>query len=313
MIKKFELARRALDFLELHSIEPTEMHFGFALAMCDGVHPDLHRAVNEEIDGGLRLSADSVARLHARFLGPVAQARLATREAAVVHHSTQLGDLTTDAHALATTLHQDVSAMANEAEAWPDASPLVLRLDRAETELAVLREDFLRLHGEIRTIMVRHAADTEARNDEQQATVSQAIAEENATGRTYLLILFRIDQIEHIRTVHGPAVVDNVLKAFMATIRNTFDDRARILPVGEDFVVIISNKAALVAREEVASALINFAARRFKLRGTGEWIGEVTASAGIAVAANDAGASVLDVAQDRLAHAIHSGGNQSAG
>lgn len=309
MQEKFVLARDAIDFLELHAIEPTEVNFSFGMAVCDGVHPDLNRAIAEEIDGGLRLTADKVSYLIDRYLGAPASAALASRERAVVQQSTQLGELTHDAHDLTVTLRNDVSTMASEAGQWPQSDGIVQRLDRAETELAGLRRDFLTLYEEIKQIHARDSEDRAARHEEERVQLAQIIDVEKAKGRTFVLILFRVDDMEEIRRAHGDAVVGNVLKAFRANIATAFDDQCTIVPLDQEFAVIVGNKAASVARDEAESAVSAFAMRRFKLRGTGEWIGRVTASAGLAVSTHDDG-DILIAAQERLSAAAMDGGDR---
>ena len=309
MKQKFVLARNAIDFLELHAIEPTEVNYTFALAVCDGTHPELSRAIDEEIDGGLRLTPEKVSYLIDRYLGAPARATLASRERAVVEQSTQLGALTNDAHDLTVTLRNDVSTMASEAGQWPQSEGIVQRLDRAETELAVLRRDFLNLYEEIRQINARDSEEREARHEEQRVQLAQIIGVERAKGRTFVLILFRVDDMEEIRRVHGDGVVGNVLKAFRATIADAFDDHCTIFALDQEFAVIVGNKAASVARDEAESAVSAFAMRRFKLRGTGEWIGRVTASAGLAVSTQDDG-DILIAAQEKLTAASMDGGDR---
>ncbi len=127
MPEAFRAARDALAFLEAHRLAPVAENYTFALAVVADPGSDLARAVAAETDGGLRLTARALETLSERHLA-IKRDTTAERDSAVTARANQLGALTTDAQTLTRSLSHDVSAMASEAENWPDATLLVTRL-----------------------------------------------------------------------------------------------------------------------------------------------------------------------------------------
>ncbi|MEH3159795.1 MAG: diguanylate cyclase [Sphingomonas taxi] len=314
----FERARKALDFLERHQLEPTPRNYDFALRYITDPASDLARDVVVHTEGGVRLTADTMAALVARhgIETPAMTPAVERRERTVARQAEELGSLTSDAHDLTQALGRDVGAIASRAEHWPsEGEAIVARLSDAERELADLRRDFAQLRDDI-------AQAHERRTDRDRDELTQGLSQDGARhilgelaefNRTYVLMLFSIDDLVGINRRFGSGVGDNVINAFAQTLRHGFPEEDLIRWTGNEFIVVSTHIAMAAAREAAEEALAAFRSRRLKLRGTGEWIGTVTASAGIVTAQGRAEGDVLERARGHLGDAAIAGGGRVHG
>lgn len=254
----FDLARKALAFLEVHQLQPTVAHYAVALDIVTHPASPLARAVEEHTDGGLRLGAETVAALSKAHL-PVADGggSVDHREQAVARQTAALGSLTSDAQDLTHALSRDVGTMARAADDWPQADGLVARLSDAERDLAELRHEFARLRADV-------AAGTLPPHDDDRDDLTQALNQHSARpllegyatgGRSYATMLFSVDDLIGINERFGRAVGDNVLNAFAATLRQTFPDEELIRWSGNEFIVVVGDVTLGAARERAEDAL----------------------------------------------------------
>lgn len=338
----FERARAALDFLEVHQLEPSPPHYEFALTVVSEPKSVLAKAVADHTDGGLRLTAATVKTLlsghcQAAAAPPVVASgvsMVAAHEQTVARHAQELGSLTSDAHQLTENLGRDVGSMVDRAENWPgDAGNFVTRLSSAEQDLADLRKEIARLRDNMRappypaqpvgagTYPAHHAPSgfgTLARDDDRD-DLTHALSRSGARelmqqvaqgGRSHVIMMFTVDDLETINDRYGRAVGDNVLNAFAATLQQTFDTEELIRWSGNEFVFIGRDITMDRARVRTEEALAAFAVRRLRLRGTGEWIGTITGSAGLAYGQSGEQEEVLTHARTLAQRAAAAGGNR---
>lgn len=311
----FDRARRALNFLELHQLDPSPSHYEFALAVIGAPGSHLSEAVAAQTDGGLRLTAATVQSLVDDYLSPPREQTLDRRERTVMRQAQELGTLTSDAHDLTEALGRDMGALVGAGgTAPPDAAAFVDRLSDAERELAALRSEVIQLRDNI--VPVTPPADS-GRDDLTQALnrsgARDVMARADAGGEAHLVLAFSVDALEAINDRYGRAVGDNVLNAFATTLQQTFADEELIRWSGNEFVFITRGMPLATARVLTDQALSAFAARRLRLRGSGEPIGTVTASAGLATGAAGGQESSLIAARASAALAASRGGNQVEG
>ena len=311
MQKRFDLAREAINFLEGHRLHPTTTHYGFALEVVSNRRSSLAQAVERETEGGLRLTAEAVVELQSRYSRLAGGGEVSLREQSVTKHAEQLDALTSDAHDLTKNLGLDVGAMAHKATEWPNAVDLVGRLSGAERELSELRSEFAKLREEVVASLPRSDINrddmTQALNQQGAIPVFQRLA---AGNRPYVVILFIVDSLVSINSRFGREVGDNVLNAFAATLRQVFDEEELIRWSGTEFVIPIPSISISAARILAEEALSKFHARRLKLRGSGDWIGTISASAGIVADRSNEPAVVVHKAQAYALTAAGEGGNR---
>jgi diguanylate cyclase len=140
--------------------------------------------------------------------------------------------------------------------------------------------------------------------------VLERLAQRNST---YLLMVFSVDDLAGINNRFGRGVGDNVLSAFAATLQQAFPEQEVIRWTANEFIVIATDLPTMSARLLVEDVLIAFNARRLKLRGTGAWIGPVTASVGIVANQDDGLKAALARARANALLAAAQGGNRSEG
>lgn len=194
-------------------------------------------------------------------------------------------------------------------------SDFVARLSDAERELAELRSNVEKLQAHI-------AGREEVQEDIGRDALTQALNQTGAQSlleaftrdaRDYVLIMFSVDDLTELNEHFGRSVGDNILDAFAATLRQFFQEQELIRWSGNKFVTVMRGTALMAARLIAEEALVAMADRRLKLRGSGEWIGVVTASAGIVVSQNETITEVLERARANVLAAAALGGNKLKG
>jgi diguanylate cyclase len=312
----FQHARDALDFLERHQLEPSASHYDFALRCVTQPASALARDVYEQTYRGAPLTPDDVRTLLERHGTEDPGMAIDRRERMVARHAEELGTLTSDAHDLTEALERDVGTMVQQSDDWPTGtSALIARLSDAERDLADLRAEFLTLRNAIgvsglRGADVSHDALTQALNQTGASRVLEPLVQ---SGRGYVLMMFVIDDLVGINSRFGRPVGDNVLNAFAATLRETFPGMDLIRWTGNEFIIVATDLATMAARPMAEDALAALKARRLKLRGTGQWIGAVTASAGIVVSQGEAPEELLARARANARAAAALGGDRING
>lgn len=316
LIPTFEQGHRALAFLEHHRLEPTAIHYDLALSYVTNAAPDLMREIDEQTEGGLRLTYEAAAKLVDRYLLGNPKIIIGHRERTVAQQTEQLGTLTSGAHDLTSALERDVGTIVAQAEEWPKAtSDFVARLSDAERELAELRSNVATLQNQIGGVddLRGHVDRDDLTQALNQRGAQDVLEKLTSDGRTYVLIMFSLDDLAEINERFGRSVGDNVLNAFASTLRQVFQEQELIRWSGNEFVTVMKDIALTPARLLAEEALATLEARRLKLRGSGEWIGIVTASAGIVVGQSEMTAVVLERARANVLSAAASGGNRLEG
>jgi diguanylate cyclase len=308
----FDLAREALAFLEQHRLEPSPAYHDLAARYIADPQSALARDIDDQTDGGLRLTADAATMLIDRYCRDVPR-DVAWRERQVARQADELGSLAADAHDLTRALGEDIGTAGSSAPVDQDA--IVTRLAQAERELADLRSELARLRD---AITGGESRDAGPGRDGLTAALDQAGGERvfrefALSGRPYVMVLFAIDGLVAVNARYGRSVGNNVLSAFAATLRESFPDEELIRWSGNEFIVVLRDIALTMARALAEEALDAFHARRLKLRGSGDLIGPVTASAGIVVGKGDETTASLEQARANLAAGLAAGGRDVYG
>lgn len=316
LIPTFDQGHSALAFLEHHRLEPTAINYDLALSYVTNSAPDLTREIEEQTEGGLRLTHEEAAKLVDRYLLRNPKVIIGQRERTVAQQTEELGALTSGAHDLTSALERDVGTVVVQAEEWPRAtSDFVTRLSNAERELAELRGNVAKLQNHI-------GGASEQQGPVDRDGLTQALNQDGAQevlekltgdGRHHAIIMFSLDDLVALNARFGRSVGDNVLNALASTLRQVFREQELIRWSGNEFVIVMNDTTLMPARLLAEEALAVLEARRLKLRGSGEWIGMVTASAGIVAGQGETTSVVLDRARTQMLSAATSGGNRVEG
>ena len=213
-------------------------------------------------------------------------------------------------------LERDVANVVTQTGEWPAASgEFVTRLSEAERELAELRFNLAKLQERVdgkdgdppsnsRDVLTR-SLDRDGSQDLLRRLTTD--------GRSYVIIMFGLDDIEEFNEKFGRSVGDNIINALAATLREHFQEQELVRWSGNQFITILKDTAIMQARVIAEEALLAMSQRRLRLRDTGEWVGVVTASAGIVVGQHELTTDVLERARANLLSASEAGGNQIKG
>jgi len=200
--------------------------------------------------------------------------------------------------------------------AWyrdPAESSIVARLTATERSLSELREQVAALMSRMdagrRPIDSEHDELTNALNQTGARRVLDRIA---AQDQRYVLLMFGIDGLVAINRQYGNTVGDNILNALATKLTNIFTDHEAIRWAGNEFIIAIPGQTMTAVRAQAEEVLQLLERRKFKLRGSGEAIGTVTASVAL-VSDQDNGIEwVIEEARAKLQGAMLSGGNRVA-
>lgn len=316
LIPTFEQGHRALAFLKHHRLDPTAIHYDLALSYVTKAAPDLAREIDEQTEGGVRLTYETAAKFIDRYLLHNPKAIISQRERTVAQQTVELGALTSGAHDLTSALERDVGTIVMQAEEWPKAAgDFIARLSDAERELAELRSHVAKLQYQIGgaddlRVQVDRDGLTQALN---RCGAQDVIKQLTSDGGKYVMIMFSLDDLIELNERFGRSVGDNVLNALASTLRQIFQEQELIRWSGNEFVIVIRGSTLTPARLLAEDALATLETRRLKLRGSGEWIGIVTASAGIVMGHNETTTVVLERVRTNLLSASVSGGNRVEG
>ncbi|WP_312490482.1 GGDEF domain-containing protein [Sphingomonas sp.] len=258
-------------------------------------HPDsaLGREVARRTDGGVRLTSEDVVALRPLLRAhEEAGAGQGAWQRDLGVQADRLEALTSDARQITSDFTSDMAALSRAHRDATDASgtkdvavlieQLIARIARTEHDLAQLSGDIASLRDRIET------APRDADVDPLTGVMSpvgarRLIAELADQPHGYGLATCGLDDLDVIEARYGRSVADNVLRAFVATLRQACEGVDIIRWQDNLFVLLLRGRPLAhlaLMMEEARAAML---ARTLRLRGSGEPIGAVTLSAGVAV------------------------------
>ena len=170
-------------------------------------------------------------------------------------------------------LMSETKAMAEESKA------LSAKIQQSLTEIETLRKELKTAQQKANTDMLTRLFN---RHGFDQA-IGQALRSVRASGQPLSIIILDIDFFKRINDTYGHLVGDNVLKMLGRLIRESV--KGRDIPArfgGEEFIIALPKtdiQNALSLAEQIRKAL---ALKNMRIKESGESIGQVTLSAGIA-------------------------------
>ncbi|MET4897355.1 diguanylate cyclase [Sphingomonadaceae bacterium jetA1] len=305
-------------FLDDHRLAPDPAHYAFVHAILTEPKSALARAVNDLIDGGLRLHQDDIRRLGGPTeaspapLPPIASSETPVRDQrdhAVPEAESQSDALAeqTQGHveafgAIIRSMQADTSAfsrnLAQSAAEIGRGESIGLatlakltgemlerihvterRLEQANAEADVLREKLIEARATARRDTLTGLANRLAFNE----AVGQYLQSDGPCH----LALCDIDRFKRINDDFGHAVGDRVLSAIGQILAEESKGHLVCRHGGEEFAILLSGLDRDKATAIIERARATVRDRRLKVRETGESIGQITFSAGIASLTQD--------------------------
>ena len=283
-------------FLFDHRLEPSPANYLLAYKLVTRTNAAAVAAVEQATSDGVRLSQGEADRImkaagvrleefEASYAGPAEAMEEANRQLEIVE--TIVG--TTQAHAA--RYGRDLELTAAQLRAVSEGDPLedllritanmLARTREAESQLQSTTSEVQSLRRELASIS------EEARTDALTGLANRRALEDRLawlqrSGLTFSAAICDIDHFKAINDGHGHPVGDRVLKAVAGVLEASCPGHMVARYGGEEFVVLLAATRASAAAALIESARAELAGRRFKVRETGEEIGAVTFSAGIA-------------------------------
>jgi diguanylate cyclase len=179
-------------------------------------------------------------------------------------------------------------------------------LQTAHAQIAELRDEL----SAAREAASRDALTGLANRGRFDASLAAAVE----AGSPFALVLADLDHFKRVNDAHGHPAGDAILRHFAELLRATIrsDDLAARFG-GEEFALLLHGVGAAGARQTAERIRQEFGARSFRATGTGERIGTITASFGLAAFEGDGTvADVLGRADAALYRAKRNGRNRVA-
>lgn len=142
--------------------------------------------------------------------------------------------------------------------------------------------------------------------------LKQAVADARAAGRPLALAFCDIDHFKNINDTHGHDVGDRILKFVAKLLSAASGNTCHVARHGgEEFVMLFEGRNAAEAWEAVEACRADLASRRLVAKQSGDPIGQVSFSAGVASLSPDvAGRDLLRMADRALYRAKNAGRNR---
>ncbi len=325
--RALDLHQKALGFLERSGLQPSPDHYALCFRYADGGDPELQRELDDLLRDDTHVPDGVAAALVERFvtgqsdretlktiggsLGESASAALSlikTHATDVQNFDTSLrrasADLADSADLtqtramvrLLTLACQDMQARNEAVEA---------KLERMRDEMGCLHQALDAIRVEARTDPLTGLANRAAFNVSLREAI--ALAADAQTG--FCLAVCDIDHFKTFNDRHGHLVGDQVLKLVAKTLRECVRDTDVVARYGgEEFAFVLTGLTPQAAAALAERARRTIASRPLTKRSTGESLGQITVSIGIAPCKPDDTPDSLFSRADKCLYAAKSDG-----
>ncbi|KOX59200.1 hypothetical protein ADL19_05700 [Streptomyces purpurogeneiscleroticus] len=325
------IAHRAWNALHARAIPPTPRSFevfytsfsGTNRALADRVSTletsgqpltaqqveELYRAYIQGTDeaGAVDADAEEIAEAAQNIVAQISDNREALRQygGALDHWS---GNLNAGSgidglmRAVAALTAETARASARNRELEAQLSTSVVRISR-------LRHDLVQVRQEATTDALTGIANRRAFDARLRRAIRHA---QTDTSTPFSLLLLDVDHFKRFNDAHGHRTGDHVLRLIARLLADNVKGRDTAARFGgEEFAVLLAGadlKAATSVARQICERL---AAQRLIKRGTGEPVGQITASIGVAQhRAGESGAALIERADAALYEAKNAGRNR---
>lgn len=323
-------ARAALGLMERHKVPPTPENFSIWYAFVAGRNPELSAAINAILNSGRKFTDKINDQLYERFAvfgqdkAELREVGLRVEEAVgrVLEYLSNASDGTQNyGNALETFsgrlsggpapdhLADAVGAIMAETKAMADINLQLMRdLELSSTEVARLRNELDDLKREAATDALTQLANRKMFDH----ALKHAVEAARQNDEPLSLLMIDIDHFKQFNDTYGHPLGDQILKLVgrsLAEIVRVKDTAARY--GGEEFSVILPTMALDAALTVAETIRTQVAAKRVTNRRTGQVLGQVTLSVGVALlAADEDGSALIQRADEALYLAKNDGRNR---
>ncbi|MGE5540362.1 MAG: GGDEF domain-containing protein [Gemmatimonas sp.] len=331
MERAFKLAGEALGFLRTHDMPPHPVNFTVAYSHVAGHHPALSRDIQELIAEGNRFDVQRFAAIFDRHFGlgvdseafSAAARRIEVAVSVLVKELAAAGDNARSYGAALDNFSGEL-ASAGSLESLRTALTRVLsettRVEQAhraiETRLQTTADEMNELRENLAAMRVEATTDplTGLGNRKMfDHRLKELVAAAHAEGQPLSVIMADIDHFKRVNDTHGHQVGDLLLRRVAETLVECVKGRDHTARYGgEEFVVLLPGtpvQGAYVVAEEIRKTIL---AKKVTRRSTGEVLGQITLSLGIAqLKKGESGKDMVARADAALYAAKNSGRNRT--
>lgn len=323
------IAERALELMRAHHTPATPRNYELFYTYAAGLDDKLTSAFAQATSAGKTLTADDTQSLYDAHIAPqhadarieAASSNLSSEINAVLDFVRRTTDSTeafgeslklvgaqlsriTDPAQVKALLRTLVTATKTMAD---DSERLKGRLAESRKQISELQENLEMVRVQSYTDPLTGVANRKCFD----ATLAQAIADAEESGRPLCLLMLDIDHFKRFNDLYGHQTGDGVLKLVARTVQSKVDGRNLLARYGgEEFAVVLPEtpmQTALIVAEQMRRAVMG---KELVRKSTRQSLGRITLSIGAAAfQPGESGQSLVQRADAFLYAAKHAGRN----
>jgi diguanylate cyclase len=299
-------------------------------AYATGYNPSLNKSINETLSRNGTLTTSDIDQIYESYLSPVRMTdRLDNVGNQIIDEIEQVMSMIDAAVGSATEYTASLAHATHDLGSAKDRDGLRAIVEtlvratrdmeanntRLENNLKASRQEINQLQVNLEAVRNESLTDplTSLANRKYfDSALEKMIAQSRANGEPMALLLTDIDHFKAFNDTFGHLTGDQVLRLVAVAVKQNVkgqDIAARY--GGEEFAILLPNtplRAALIVAEHVRRAVMT---KELMKRSTGEHLGRVTISVGVAtLGGNDTGQSLIERADNCLYAAKRNGRNR---
>ena len=292
------IGRKALTLLEVNNLAPSPVNYDLWFAYAVGENRDLMRELDAAVRSGAVRDMDHARALHAKYIsGANGVDQLAiTLQSQIDQLSRVLATANKDTRAFGETLGNAAQELSGQ-DLIPHLRAIVENVASA-TRVMQARNDVLEQQlesssQEVRTLNARvEAIHKETQVDDLtglanrrgfDARLAQAVAQRAGRNSALCVLMGDVDHFKQFNEQWGHAAGDQVLRLVGQCFKSHTQDCDTVARIGgEEFVVILNDTTldkAIAVAEEIRRSV---ASKKVVRRASGEMLGTITVSIGVA-------------------------------
>jgi diguanylate cyclase len=322
----FAVAKEALTYVASFQTPPTPDVYEIWYRFAEGSNSELTEQLSFAMNELKSVSRERIQQLHQEFfaradanernadLSNDLASELGGLESMINTQLTISGEFDDVVSSVGQTLSEDASpdelrgcvetVLATSQVMHNQLRELRTQLEQSQEKVEKLREDFLESQKSLQTdpltgVGNRRCFDT---------AIKQAIEERSTTDKARVLLLIDLDRFKEINDVFGHTAGDEVLRYVASKMQQVASEAQIARYGGDEFAVFMSCEDPQIGLRLANSLCEYFANNRLTMRKTGETLGHVGLSIGMALLrSDDTGESWFDRADKLLYSAKQSG------
>jgi diguanylate cyclase len=323
---------RTLELIGKHGLPTDPLNYCVWYEYASGKNRELNAAIDHHLQSNAALSVETIQQLFDQYIANGTQT-LTT----LIRN--ELKKIFAKIIAAVTSTNRNLSTSENQLETINEA--LVPSLPEAEVEAIVVRikqeitnlessnssfkEQIQQANREIDQLKqkmerYRNEAHLDAltRIDNRRGfekNLSQSIKQANTSATRLCLIIADIDHFKEVNDTHGHMVGDNVLRMVAATIKESIKGKDMVARIGgEEFAILLPDTPLDGAMKLADDIRLTFERLDLKKKNTGESLGKITLSFGVAAYKKNEGAEdFVNRADEALYQSKQTGRNKVTG